>query len=439
MRCLILLLVSYFFAIDLHAQQSPGVKLTAVDTGWASNSVNAVIFRKNSLVTFKGTQYIAFYSQDKFVMLGKRKSGSGNWQIVKTPYRGNAADAHNTISIMMDGDGYLHLAWDHHNNPLNYCKSIKPGSLELTKRLSMTGINEQKVSYPEFYKLANGNLLFFYRDGGSGNGNLVINQYNKSSKKWVQVQHNLVDGEGQRNAYWQSCTGNDGTIYISWVWRESPDVASNHDLCYACSHDGGKTWEKSTGEKYQLPITAATAEYICNIPQNSELINQTSMVADNKGHPFIATYWRDAGDSVPQYHIVYKTESEWQIRNTRFRKTPFSLSGMGTKSIPVSRPQIIAWNTKQRLQVAVIFRDEERGSKPSVAVNTDAGMTKWKVSDLDQTSLGNWEPTYDTELWKEKSVLDLFIQKVIQADAEGNSKTPPQAIKVLEWNATHNH
>jgi hypothetical protein len=273
-------------AVSLPAQKA---RLIDVDLGWANNSVNTVVFRKNSLVSFKDTQFIAYYNSDRHVVVGKRKIGTNKWLLKQTPYIGNTNDAHNTISIMVDGQGYLHMAWDHHNHPLRYCRSISPGSLELTEKMAMTGETEQKVSYPEFHKLPNGNLLFFYRDGGSGQGNLVINRYDVRSKKWERLHSNLIDGEGQRNAYWQAFVDSKGTIHISWVWRESPDVASNHDMGYARSTDGGKTWMKSTGQKYQLPIIAPSAEYACKIPQKSELINQTSMFADASGRVYIAT------------------------------------------------------------------------------------------------------------------------------------------------------
>ncbi|MEJ7674431.1 MAG: BNR repeat-containing protein [Chitinophagaceae bacterium] len=254
--------------LTLKAQVSlqPKITTTPVAEGWANNSINAVVFRKNSLVTYKDTQYIAFYNNDKYVVLGKRKLGGKHWQLKQTKYQGNTSDAHNMISLMVDGDGYLHIAWDHHNNPLNYCRSIQPGSLELTEKMSMTGKVENKVSYPEFYRMPGGNLLFFYRDGGSGQGNLVINRYNTAAKEWSQLHTNLIDGEGERNAYWQACVDAKGTIHLSWVWRETPDVASNHDICYARSTDGGITWEKSTGEKYQIPVSASTAEYAFKIP-----------------------------------------------------------------------------------------------------------------------------------------------------------------------------
>ncbi|HEY5371955.1 MAG TPA: BNR repeat-containing protein [Hanamia sp.] len=343
----------YFFIFFILFESSfvvaqEDIRVIDVGKAWADNSVNATVFRKNSLVTFRDIQFIAFYDYSANVIIGKRKINDTNWQLHRTQYKGNVNDAHNVICIMIDGAGYLHMAWNQHNNKLHYCRSVSPGALTFTEQIPMTGMHEDKVSYPEFYRLENGNLIFLYRDGGSGRGNLVINNYDIKSRKWSQLNGNLIDGEGTRSAYWQACTDSMGTFHISWVWRETPDVATNHDMCYARSRDGGKTWEKSTGEKYILPITAATAEYACHILQNSELINQTSMFADSKGQPYIVTYWCDPGADVPQYHLIYKRGKSWQIYNTAFRHTAFSLRGMGTKHIPISRPQIISWNKKDK-------------------------------------------------------------------------------------------
>jgi hypothetical protein len=406
-------------------------QLTTVGEGWAGNSVNAVIFRKNSIASWAGKQYIAYYDQQKQVVLGTRKLGQQNWTIKKTPYRGHAEDAHRSISLIVDGEGFLHISWDHHGNALNYAKSLRPGSLDLGPKIGMTGLKETNVTYPEFYTLADGNLLFLYRDGASGNGNLMMNRYDVKSKIWKQVQDGLIDGEGKRNAYWQMAVDAGGTIHLSWVWRESADVASNHDMAYARSKDGGRSWEKSTGEKYALPITLATAECVRKIPQQRELINQTSMYADAQGRPFIATYWREQGESVPQYQVIYHDGANWQTANLGFRKTAFSLSGVGTKSIPLSRPQILAWEKKGKLAVALIFRDQERGAKVSVAINTDLKQPHWEVSDLTTASVGSWEPSYDTELWKNKGILSLYIQKVVQVDGEGKAEVGPTPVQVL--------
>jgi BNR repeat-containing family member len=436
MRCLKRIIFAGCFSIGLSVsaqKNDTAITISEAGMGWAGNSVNTVIFRKNALVSFNNTQYIAYYNKDSYVVIGKRVWPHGKWQLKTTKLKGNTADAHNSISIMTDGEGYLHIAWDHHNNALHYCKSIAPGSLELTDQMAMTGKLEEQISYPEFYQLTNGNLLFFYRNGESGKGNLVINHYNVQNRQWTQLHDNLIDGGGERNAYWQVCVDAKAIIHISWVWRESADVASNHDLCYACSKDGGLSWQKSNGEQYVLPIKKATAEYATSIPQNSELINQTSMTTDEGGHPYIASYWKDSGTNIPQYHIVYNSSGQWVSRNTGFRKTAFSLSGMGTKHIPIARPQIISWGNSKNLSIAFIFRDEERSNKVSVALCNNLEQNKWHLTDLTQASVDAWEPGFDTELWKHKKILDLFVQRTAQADAEGITSMPPQMVKVLEW------
>jgi hypothetical protein len=263
------------------------------------------------------------------------------------------------------------------------------------------------VSYPEFHRLPNGNLLFMYRDGGSGKGNLVLNRYDVATGVWTRLQNKLISGEGQRSAYWQAFIDHAGTIHLSWVWRETPDVASNHDLAYARSRDGGLTWEDSSGARYKLPITASSAEYAARIPRNSELINQTSMSADKDGNPYIASYWRDAGKAVPQYHVVYRSGSAWKRLALDFRTAPFSLSGQGTKAIPISRPQIMVNVQNDRPSALLVFRDQERGSKVSAVNIDDFQHGRWTVRDLTDDPVGAWEPSFDTELWRRAGELNL--------------------------------
>jgi hypothetical protein len=430
-KLIFLFIVMELFSLSAFPQKAKTRKIIAAGEGWAGNSINTVVFRRNSLCTYNDKQYISYYDNKGFVVLGKRKLNSDKWDLQTTIFKGNISDAHNTISIMADGDGFLHLAWDHHNNPLNYCKSILPGSLEMSEKISMTGKAEQHVTYPEFYKMPDGDLIFLYRDGQSGRGNLVINCYDIQTKQWKQLHSNLIDGENQRNAYWQACIDNKGTIHLSWVWRESPDVTSNHDMCYARSADGGLTWENSKGEKYQLPINSATAEYVCRIPQNSELINQTSIYANEDGIPFIASYWKDKGDPVPQYHILYRKNDQWQVQDLGFRKMAFSLNGVGTKRIPISRPQIISWKKNGNDAVALVFRDEELGNRVSVAINNNIQYNNWELTNLTTESVGSWEPTYDTELWKKKKQLNLFVQFTEQNDGEGKADIAPQQVKVM--------
>lgn len=413
--------------------------LSEVGPGYSITSVNTTIFRQSSIVTHGDTQYIAYYDTACYLTVGKRQAGASGWTLLRSAYKGRCEDAHNGISIGVDGHGYLHVAFDHHGHKLKYCRSLVPGGLALGEKQPMTGLDEEDVTYPEFYSLPDGDLLFAYRSGASGRGNLVLNRYLVGVKQWTRLrvdQPILIDGENRRNAYWQLAVDAKGTIHVSWVWRETWLVETNHDLCYARSRDGGKTWEKSTGEKYALPITVANAEYIVRIPQGSELINQTSMTVDEEGRPYIATYWREAGSRIPQYRLVYRDSAGWQVRQVSDRTTPFSLAGGGTKRIPIARPRLVVDvdSLSGAKRICYIFRDEERGNRVSVAETDDLHRdAPWTVRDLTSFPVDAWEPSFDPELWKSKRQLHLFVQRTAQGDGEHLGSIPAQPVYVLEY------
>lgn len=55
------------------------------------------------------------------------------------------------------------------------------------------------------------------------------------------------------------------------------------------------------------------------------------MTADIEGHPYIATYWREQGDSIPQYRLVWHDGNQWNTSQIMKRTQPFTLKGGGTK------------------------------------------------------------------------------------------------------------
>jgi hypothetical protein len=411
-----------------------GAKLSPIAPGWARNTVNVTIFRHNAITSSPdGAQYTAFYDPDGQIILARRNVSSTHWTTHKTQHSGNVRDAHNAIVIALDGSGTLHMAWANHDQPLQYCHAQKPGSLEVGDKIPMTGASEDRVTYPEFYSTPDGGLLFMYRVGSSGNGDLVLNHYDPAQRKWEQVQPNLISGQGKRSAYWQAAVDQKGVIHLSWVWRDSPDVATNHDLNYARSRDGGKTWQKTDGTNCPLPITIGSAEVAARIPPNHELINQTTMTTDSKNRPYIATYWREEGSEIPQYHIVYHDGTRWQVSTVGGQTIPFRLSGGGSKRLPLSRPKILADATGAKDKAYLLFRDEGRGNRISVATCDDLSHGKWSISDLTESSVGQWEPNFDLARWQRDKVADVFVQRAEQQDAEGVNNAAPEMVCILEW------
>jgi len=407
--------------------------VTTLGDGWSRSSVNAVIFRQHGLVTHDSIQYAAFYDPEGRMVLARRPFGAGHWELHRTRYSGNVRDAHDAISLGVDGRGVLHVSWGQHGDSLHYARSVRPGALELTDPQSMTGEDEEEVTYPQFYELPGGDLLFVYRDGSSGDGDVDLDRYDLSSGRWTALAHPLIDGEGRRNAYVnQLAVDEDGGWHLSWTWRETWDVATNHDILYAHSRDQGVTWQRSSGEAYTLPITAASAEVAWTLPQRRGLINQTTMAVGGSGRPYIATYWRPEGSDIPQYELVWRDDDAWHALPIGHRTTAFRLEGGGTRRIPMSRPLVLIGPGGV---IDVVFRDFERSGGISLARSTDPAHSDWQIRQIYTPSVGLWEPVWDATAWRRHHRLDLLVERVGQGQGETLEELPAQPVRVLDWSA----
>ena len=98
------------------------------------------------------------------------------------------------------------------------------------------------------------------------------------------------DGEGKMNAYFVGPNlGPDDYFHVAWVWRDTPDAATNHDLSYARSPDLIH-WEKSNGEPYELPITLGTGEIVDDVPARGGLLNSRVAMAFDRDKRVVITY-----------------------------------------------------------------------------------------------------------------------------------------------------
>jgi hypothetical protein len=197
-------------------QPETAVRLVAVGDGWARSSVNAVIFRSHSLVTHDRTQYIAWYDGEGSMLLGKRRLDSDHWEIRPTRYTGNVRDAHNAISIAVDGRGVLHVAWDHHGQPLNYARGI--AWAELTDRPEPTGDREDEATTP-VQCLCRTAAVAAVPPGLAGR---CAAQPLGCRSHLARGSAPMIGGEGA--AHTEPGGGRPGAVHVSLVWR-APDVA----------------------------------------------------------------------------------------------------------------------------------------------------------------------------------------------------------------------
>lgn len=259
------------------------------------------------------TQFVAFYDAERRMTVAQRALGTEAWRYTVLDEQ-VGWDSHNYIAMALDTDGHLHLSGNMHSHPLVYFRTREPHAAHTLERIAaMTGRLEHRVTYPHFMCDAEGSLIFTYRDGGSGNGNQIYNRYDAATRNWSRLlDRPLTDGEGRMNAYFDGPRrAPDGTFHLIWMWRDTGDCVTNHDLSYARSRDL-VNWERSDGTPYELPIRLATAEVIEPLPPRAGLINTTHKLGfDNAGRPLVVYHaYDDEGHS--QLYLMQRHETGWR-------------------------------------------------------------------------------------------------------------------------------
>jgi hypothetical protein len=254
------------------------------------------------LLTRAPFQFVAFYDDKRQLTVAQRRLDGRDWTFHKLPVT-TGWDSHNYVTLETDDKGFLHLSGDMHCVALKYFRSSKPLDASTFERIDrMTGEVEKRTTYPRFLFGPENELIFTYRDGGSGNGNQIFNVYDSGTRTWSRLMDKpLTDGEGERNAYFQGpVQGPDGWFHLAWVWRETPDAATNHDLSYARSKDL-RHWENAAGKPLKLPIKLNDGAIVDPVPQNGGMINGNAKIGfDDKGRVTISYHKHDAaGNTQP--------------------------------------------------------------------------------------------------------------------------------------------
>lgn len=414
--------------------QPPQIRTYPLGLAYAATEVNATIFRLQALASDGKYQYATYYDPSGHVVVARRRLTASEWEMQTLPYTGTVTDAHNDVVLGLSGDGILHLSYDQHttdrqNNSMHYRQAeVAANWADFGVEKPMTGVLEDSVTYPTFIPGVKGELYFFYRDGKSGNGRLCLNHYNPTTHGWSTVQSPLLEGAGKSSPYWwRPEVSADGVLHLAWCWRDSNNASTNHDIFYACSRDGGKTWENSAGAKLPTPLTMTADAKVYAIATRQNLMNSCSLATDAQGHPHIA-YYCNGPDGVPQYFHLWYDGQSWRTQQVSQRKQAFSLNGIGTLKILISRPEIAVSRSGTAY---LITRDQEFGGGLRLYAARPP-YTQWQAMDVLYEQLGEWEPTYDLARWQRDGVLSLFVLPVHQGNNEKVTAFPPQIAKALE-------
>lgn len=430
---------------------APGLKVQQLGTfelgqAWSSNTVNTVIFRHHGILTWSGYQYTAFYVDETTLRVVRRTLATNHIDTNDIAGQYNLRDAHNSISLGVDRGGHLHISYDHHATKLRYRRSIQPKAIDdWTDELSMTGANEDRVTYPTFILPRAGHpLTMLYRDGVHNKGSARLKTYDEQTQTWTDRPIPILSGADHKpwtsNAYWNHpAIGSDGSLHLSFVWRTDTigeqQLVNNVNVSYAWSPDNGLSWFTSRGQPCKLPMTQVNAETVWPVSPGSNLINQTSMALDSHNRPHIAFYANDS-HGVPQYQHIWYDGETWRHQYFSARTEPFTLQGGGTLQIPISRPEILI---DRQDRVYAIYRGDLTENRMAItqlmgaAANQETASTTNHTTQLWPDSLDYAEPVIDRTRWTESQVLSLLLQRTQQPNGDLSHQDTTDPVWLVDF------
>jgi hypothetical protein len=284
--------------------------------GWRWNWAS---WDQDKIISVGDFQYTVFWDADRVFVLARRDLRDNGVQTLRLPeFKLSSDDPHrNTCLGISPADGRLHLSWDHHNDPLRYTRSragfltnpppqISAADFEPQQPVTQDTSVASRATYPRFFNDADGRLFLFYRQGGSGNGDNYLLRYEASGGTWNMIGKAFSSrgtyapwqNRTSRNAYFHDLLFDaNNRLHATWVYREiAASWASNHDLHYAYSDDGGQTWYNNAGGRIadlaaDDPIELDDPGIIVReIPVFSWVMNAACMALDSKGRPHVVTY-----------------------------------------------------------------------------------------------------------------------------------------------------
>ena len=266
---------------------------------------------------------MAYYDAARQMAVATRMLGAHCWDRVKLPIT-LGWDSHNHLALGVDTHGHVHLCGRMHADPLVYFRTRDPLDIRTFERIpAMVEEHEERMTYPRFVRAASGDLVFAYRSGTSGKGDLWFNCYDVDRARWRRLAPTpVIDGEGKRSAYPVGpVLGPDQRWHLVWVWRDTPDAATNHDLSYARSHDLVR-WENGAGVHLASPIRFGTGEIVDPVAAHGGMINSNTRLGfDSLRRPTIAYHKYDELGHTQLYNARLEDErwvtqpaSDWQHR-----------------------------------------------------------------------------------------------------------------------------
>jgi hypothetical protein len=297
---------------------------------WSGHPVNFAI------ETVGGRQYVAFYDSERRMTVAQRSLESSEWSFQRLPSV-LEWDSHSDVVMAVDSAGFIHVSGNMHRQRLVYFRSVRPHDISVFVQPGMVESLEKWVTYPVFLRGADDRLFFQYRYGTSGKGVQILNAYETERQSWTRlISKPLFDGVGKQSAYLAGPTiGPDGAFHLVWMWRDTPNGGTNHDISYARSRNLVE-WESAAGVPLALPIRPSAKEAVVDAVRAGEGLAGIAFAAgwDSRHKPMVTYSKYDAAGRSQSYTARF--DGEWKIHQVSDWEFRWDLARTGTLSETIS-------------------------------------------------------------------------------------------------------
>ncbi len=283
------------------------------------------------LLTRGDRQYLAYYDAGHNLVVASRKIDSAGFrrQILPTQV---GWDSHNFVTMALDAAGHLHVAGNMHTSAMTYFRTTVAGDIGSLVKVPnlVSAAKENSATYPEFITTPAGVLNFFYRQGSSGNGVWYADAYDSrpTARTWsaLYAGQPLFGSEGSVNAYFNGpVLGPDGRYHFVFMWRDTPDASTCHDIGYLRSQGPDlNAWENAAGEIASLPVVQSSIGIgVDPVPVKQGLINMSQTVGFDSQGRAVVSYHKYDGTGVSQvYNARWSpADKRWLVAQASAWKT----------------------------------------------------------------------------------------------------------------------
>ncbi|MFD2265207.1 BNR-4 repeat-containing protein [Lacibacterium aquatile] len=269
------------------------------------------------------------------VRRGRQNLTTGVWSWTSKVIENRTMDDpfHTQPSIALDRTGRIHIVYNMHNMPWQYAVSAKANdissfefkgefvtdeTISLVKFKSATpfpslgsaAIPGTQITYPAFFKDRRGELFVTYRQAVRPKRPFAEREYacgiarfDASARTWKALGGaiNVTAADAQEAGTVTAFCAQSGwwgyhprlwfdtanVMHVSWAWRQGNAGGDCTNLSYAYSTDGGKTFRRSNGTAYTLPIRVNDGGSVLASP-TTKVSCRTEIDSTVDGRPLIS-------------------------------------------------------------------------------------------------------------------------------------------------------